>query len=83
MVIITVDLQQSVKSVLTYLAYTAHLYRKNYVTLLENSFIINLGILAVGTLYVKQSGGSQLRSHAPPLESLLLSLLSSLSIRLP
>ena len=29
------------KSVLTYLAYTAHLYRKNYVTLLENSFIIN------------------------------------------
>ena len=47
-------------TLLTYLAYTGHLYRKNYVTLLENSFIINLGTLAVGTLYVKQSGGSQL-----------------------
>ena len=46
-------------ALLMYLAYIGHMYRKNYVTLLENSFIMNLGIFSVGTLYVQQSGGSQ------------------------
>ena len=49
----------TVLALLMYLAYIGHIYRKNNVTLLENSFFMNLGIFAVGTLYIRQSGGSQ------------------------
>ncbi len=31
-------------------------YKKNYLNLLENSFLLNLGVFAVGTLYISASG---------------------------
>ncbi len=34
-------------------------YQKYHVTLLETSFLVNLGLLTVGTLYINTSGGSQ------------------------
>ena len=34
-------------------------YKSWYLDVLEVSFILNLGILAVATIYVNQSGGSQ------------------------
>ena len=39
--------------------YFDRVYKKNYLSLLENSFFLNLGMLAGGTLYVNSSGGSQ------------------------
>ena len=34
-------------------------YKKWYQTLLENSFVLNLGTLAVETFFINQGGGSQ------------------------
>jgi len=34
-------------------------YKKWYQTLLENSFVLNLGTLAVGTFFINLGGGSQ------------------------
>lgn len=48
-----------VLSLLTYLAYVGLVYRKYYLSLLENSFFLNLGVLAAGTLYIRASGGNQ------------------------
>ena len=45
-----------VLSLVLYLAYAGHMYRRSYLTLLENSYIYNLGILAVGTLYIRLAG---------------------------
>ena len=40
--------------------FTGVLYKNRYLDILESSFILNLGILAVGTYQVEQGGGSQL-----------------------
>jgi len=46
-------------ALLMYGATVASVYKKRYLTLLENSFFMNLGILALGTFYVIQVGGNQ------------------------
>ena len=38
---------------------TGSLYRKTYLTALESSFLLNLGVLAAGTLFIRLVGGSQ------------------------
>ena len=38
---------------------TGRLYKKTYLSALENSFFLNLGVLAAGTLYIRLVGGSQ------------------------
>jgi hypothetical protein len=48
-----------VLGLLMYLSYVGRVYKKNYLSLLENSYLVNLGMLAAGTLYVSLSGGSQ------------------------
>ena len=36
-----------------------NVYKKFYLTLLKNSFVLNLGTLAVGTFFINQGGGNQ------------------------
>ncbi len=48
-----------VLGLVTYLAHVGRVYKKYYVSLLENSYLLNLGLLAGSTLYVRLSGGSQ------------------------
>ena len=58
----TVDLlvtTATVFMILVYLTFVGHVYKNSYLTILENSFFLNLGILAVGTLYIRANGGSQ------------------------
>ena len=45
--------------ILMYEASVGNVYKKWYLTLLENSFVLNLGILAVGTLFINLGGGNQ------------------------
>ncbi len=57
-----VDLLATLAVVLSLMMYLAHVglvYKKYYVSLLENSYLLNLGLLAGSTLYVRLSGGSQ------------------------
>jgi len=42
-----------------YGASVGNVYKKWYLTLLENSFVLNLGTLAVGTLFINLGGGNQ------------------------
>jgi len=42
-----------------YGASVGNVYKKWYLTLLENSSVLNLGTLAVGTFFINQSGGNQ------------------------
>jgi len=44
---------------LMYGATIGNVYKKSYLTLLENSFVLNLGVLAVGTFFINQGGGKQ------------------------
>ena len=46
-------------ALITYLSVAGRLYKKLYLSVLENSFFLNLGVLAAGTLYIGQVGGSQ------------------------
>ena len=39
---------------------TGDIYKNRYLDILESSFILNLGILAIGTYQVEQGGGSQM-----------------------
>ena len=41
-----------------YGASVGNVYKKWYLTLLENSFVLNLGTLAVGALFINQGGGN-------------------------
>ena len=43
----------------TYTATVDKVYKKQYLTLLENSFLFNLGVLALGTFYTSGKGKSQ------------------------
>jgi len=45
--------------ILMYEASVGNVYKKWYLTLLENSFVFNLGTLAVGTFFINQGGGNQ------------------------
>ena len=45
---------------LIYTSLFGRFYKKRYLAFLENSFFLNLVVLAVGTLYVKVAGGNQL-----------------------
>ena len=45
--------------IFVWLTFSGVVYKSWYLNALEVSFILNLGILAVATIYVKQSGGSQ------------------------
>jgi len=45
--------------ILMYEASIGNVYKKWYQTLLENSFVLNLGTLSVGTLFINQGGGNQ------------------------
>ena len=45
--------------ILVYEASAGNVYKKLYLTLLENSFVFNLGTLAVGTFFINQGGGNQ------------------------
>ena len=45
-------------ALVTYTATTGKVYKKWYLTLLENSFLYNLGVLALGTLYTGGKGNS-------------------------
>ena len=38
---------------------TGKVYKKLYITILEHSFFVNLGVLAAGTLFINASGGNQ------------------------
>jgi len=42
-----------------YEASAGNVYKKLYLTLLENSFVFNLGTLAVGAFFISQGGGNQ------------------------
>ena len=44
---------------LMYSATIGNVYKRSYLTLLENSFVLNLGTLAVGTFFINQGGGNQ------------------------
>ncbi len=48
-----------VLGLVTYLAHVGRVYKKYYVSLLENSYLLNLGLLAGSTLYVRSPRGSQ------------------------
>ena len=45
-------------ALVTYTATVGKVYKKLYLTLLENSFLFNLGVLALGTLYTSGKGKS-------------------------
>ena len=45
-------------ALVTYTATAGMVYKKRYLTLLENSFLFNLGVLALGTLYITGKGNS-------------------------
>ena len=45
--------------ILMYGTSVGNVYKNLYLTLLENSFVLNLGTLAVGTLFINQGGGNQ------------------------
>jgi len=45
-------------ALVTYTATVGKVYKKWYLTLLENSFVFNLGVLALGTLYTNGQGSS-------------------------
>ena len=45
--------------ILVYEASVGNVYKKWYLTLLKNSFVFNLGTLAVGTFFINLSGGNQ------------------------
>ena len=45
-------------ALVTYTATVGKVYKKWYLTLLENSFLFNLGVLALGTLYTSGKGKS-------------------------
>ena len=42
-----------------YTSFTGRLYKKMYATILENLCFLNLGMLGIGTLYIKVVGGNQ------------------------
>ena len=42
-----------------YTSFTGRLYRTTYATILENFCFLNLGILGIGTLYIRVVGGNQ------------------------
>ena len=44
---------------LMYSAVVGQIYKSKYLTVLESSFFLNLGILAAGTFYVQQTSGNQ------------------------
>ena len=46
-------------SLVVFTSITGRRYKKTYLSALENSFFLNLGILAAGTLYITLAGGSQ------------------------
>ena len=46
-------------SLVMFLSITGGQYKKIYLSVLENSFFLNLGVLAAGTLYIRLVGGSQ------------------------
>ncbi len=57
-----IDLLVTLVAVLCVFIYLAHIggvYKNNYLSLLENSFFMNLGLFAGGTLYVQQTEKSQ------------------------
>ena len=43
----------------TYTSSAGRLYKKRYLSILEDSFFLNLGVLAAGTLYIRLVGGNQ------------------------
>jgi len=45
-------------ALVTYTATAGMVYKKRYLALLENSFLFNLGVLALGTLYTTGKGNS-------------------------
>ena len=45
--------------ILTFLSLTGFVYKKLYVTILENSFFLNLVVLVTGTLFINATGGDQ------------------------
>ena len=45
--------------ILMYGTSVGNVYKNLYLTLLENSFVLNLGTLAVGTLFINLGGGNQ------------------------
>ena len=42
-----------------YTSFTGQLYKRIYGTILENSYFLNLGVLGIGTLYIRLVGGNQ------------------------
>ncbi len=57
-----IDLLLTLVAVLCVLIYLAHIggvYKNNYLSLLENSFFMNLGLFAGGTMYVQLAGNTQ------------------------
>ena len=50
----------SVVGLQTVMKFIGDIYKNRYLDILESSFILNLGILAVGTYQVEQGGGSQM-----------------------
>ena len=42
-----------------YTSFTRRMYKKMYVTILENLCFLNLGVLGIGTLYIRVAGGNQ------------------------
>ena len=46
-------------SIPIYTSFTKRLYRKMYVTVLENLLFLNLAVLGIGTFYIRLVGGSQ------------------------
>ena len=46
-------------AILLYTSFTGRLYKKMYATILENLCFLNLGVLGIGTLYIRLVGGNQ------------------------
>ena len=46
-------------SLLLYASFTGQLYKRIYGTILENLHFLNLGVLGIGTLYIRLVGGNQ------------------------
>ena len=46
-------------AILLYTSFTKRLYKKTYATILENVCFLNLGVLGIGTLYIRFVGGNQ------------------------
>ena len=46
-------------AILLYTSFTSRLYKKVYATILENLCFLNLGVLGIGTFYIRVVGGNQ------------------------